>query len=89
MSSELDNTDQLKIFYDDATSRINKIKFLPPSVNASFYRFHPEAGKQIRYALGAIKGTGEAAVNAIVEAREKAAHSPVCLISASAWASNI
>ncbi len=71
MSSELDNTDQLKIFYDDATSRINKIKFLPPSVNASFYRFHPEAGKKIRYALGAIKGTGEAAVNAIVEAREK------------------
>ncbi len=68
MSSELDNTDQLKVFFDDA--RDNGIDFLPPSVNHSFYRFKPQAGKKIRYALGAIKGTGEAAVNAIVAARE-------------------
>ncbi|WII93577.1 DNA polymerase III subunit alpha [Kingella negevensis] len=71
MSSELDNTDQLKVFYDDAQTKLNGISFLPPDVNESFYRFMPNANKQIRYALGAIKGTGEAAVNAIVEAREK------------------
>lgn len=70
MSSELDNTDQLKVFYDDAQSKLNGITFLPPDVNESFYRFIPNNKKQIRYALGALKGTGEAAVNAIVAARE-------------------
>ena len=68
MSSELDNTDQLKHFYDDA--RANGLQFLPPDVNASGYRFMPNAQRQIRYALGAIKGTGEAAVQAIVAARD-------------------
>lgn len=68
MSSELDNTDQLKHFYDDA--RANGIRFLPPDVNASGYRFTPNNRREIRYALGAIKGTGEAAVEAIVAARE-------------------
>lgn len=70
MSSELDNTDQLKIFFDDAQSKLNGITFLPPDINESFYRFVPNAQKQIRYALGAIKGTGEAAVESIVAARE-------------------
>ncbi|AUZ06305.2 subunit alpha of DNA polymerase 3 [Vitreoscilla sp. C1] len=70
MSSELDNTDQLKVFYDDAISKSNGITFLAPSVNHSFYRFQPLPHRQIRYALGAIKGTGEAAVNAIVAARQ-------------------
>ena len=64
MSSELDNTDQLKVFYDDARSKLNGISFLPPDINESFYRFIPNQNKQIRYALGAIKGTGEAAINA-------------------------
>lgn len=68
MSSELTNTDQLKIFVDDGIE--NGITFLPPSINESFYRFTPNNKKQIRYALGAIKGTGEGAVEAIVRARE-------------------
>ncbi|QMT39498.1 DNA polymerase III subunit alpha [Neisseria shayeganii] len=68
MSSELDNTDQLKHFYDDACA--NGIRFLPPDVNASGYRFIPNNRREIRYALGAIKGTGEAAVEAIVAARD-------------------
>ncbi|MDK4673872.1 DNA polymerase III subunit alpha [Kingella kingae] len=71
MSSELDNTDQLKVFYDDARSKLNGISFLPPDINESFYRFIPNKNKQIRYALGAIKGTGEAAINAIVAERER------------------
>lgn len=70
MSSELDNTDQLKVFYDDARSSANGITFLPPDINESEYRFVPNNQKQIRYALGAIKGTGEAAVNRIVEVRQ-------------------
>jgi DNA polymerase-3 subunit alpha len=68
MSSELDNTDQLKVFYDD--SLVNKLVFLPPDVNESFYRFVPVDRRHIRYALGAIKGTGEAAVDHIVAVRE-------------------
>jgi DNA polymerase-3 subunit alpha len=68
MSSELDDTDQLKVFYDDALA--NQLTFLPPDVNTSFYRFVPKNEREIRYALGAIKGTGEAAVAAIVQERE-------------------
>ena len=70
MSTELDNTDQLKVFFDDATDSKNGIVFLPPDVNQSFYRFVPTDRKHIRYALGAIKGTGESAVDHIVAVRQ-------------------
>ncbi len=70
MSSELDNTDQLKVFFDDAQRPVNGIRFLPPDINQSFYRFIPNVNNEIRYALGAIKGTGEAVVNQIVAERE-------------------
>ncbi|MDF0604215.1 DNA polymerase III subunit alpha [Neisseriaceae bacterium TC5R-5] len=70
MSSELDNTDQLKVFYDDSISSKNNLSFLPPDVNHSFYRFVPVDRHHIRYALGAIKGTGESAVDHIVATRE-------------------
>ncbi|WP_148715147.1 DNA polymerase III subunit alpha [Chitinolyticbacter meiyuanensis] len=69
MSSELDNTDQLKVFYDDCVEK-NRLKLLPPDVNASFYRFMPVGKREIRYALGAIKGVGESAVNMIVAERQ-------------------
>ena len=66
----MDNTDQLKVFFDDAQSSLNGITFLPPDINESDYRFVPDGQKRIRYALGAIKGTGEAAVADIVAARK-------------------
>lgn len=69
LSSELDNTDQLKVFYEDTLA--NKVKVLAPDVNVSGYRFEPVSRADIRYGLGAIKGTGEAAINVIVAAREK------------------
>ncbi|WP_269531973.1 DNA polymerase III subunit alpha [Chitinimonas sp. BJYL2] len=69
MSTELDNTDQLKVFFDDCL--LNGLKFLPPDVNHGYYRFVPVNAKEIRYALGAIKGTGEAAVEHIVAVREQ------------------
>lgn len=68
MSSELDNTDQLQVFYDDA--RANGLVFLAPDINASCYRFVPVDRKHIRYALGAIKGTGQAAVEHLVQVRD-------------------
>jgi DNA polymerase-3 subunit alpha len=67
LSSDMDNTDTVKIFYDDAL--FNKLKVLGPDVNASEYRFAPVDRSTIRYGLGAVKGTGEQAVNVILKAR--------------------
>ena len=67
LSSDMDNTDSVKIFYDDAL--FNKLKVLGPDVNASEYRFTPVDRSTIRYGLGAVKGTGEQAVNVILKAR--------------------
>jgi DNA polymerase-3 subunit alpha len=69
MSSEMTDTDKVRIFYED--TKANGIEILPPDLNQSGYRFEPGGDRQIRYGLGAIKGTGEAAVNAIVAAREE------------------
>ncbi|THF63577.1 DNA polymerase III subunit alpha [Pseudothauera nasutitermitis] len=68
MSSDLDNTDTVKIFYEDTVA--NGIAVLPPDVNESDYRFVPVDRKTIRYGLGAVKGCGEPAVRAILAARE-------------------
>ena len=69
LSSDMDNTDTVKIFYDDAIA--NKMKVLGPDVNASEYRFAPVDRTTIRYGLGAVKGTGEQAVNAILASRQE------------------
>ena len=69
MSSDLDNTDTVKIFYEDTIA--NKVKVLGPDVNASNYRFEPVDRNTIRYGLGAVKGTGEQAVGVILKAREE------------------
>ncbi len=42
---------------------------IPPDVNVSAYRFEPVDAKTIRYGLGAIKGTGRGAIEAIIAAR--------------------
>jgi DNA polymerase-3 subunit alpha len=68
MSSDMDSTDTVKIFYEDTIA--NKIKVLGPDVNASAYRFEPVDRGTIRYGLGAVKGTGEQAVTVILKARE-------------------
>ena len=67
MSVALDDTDKLKIFHDDA--RAMGVVFEPPDVNRGGYRFEPIADKLVRYGLGAIKGTGQGAIEAIVQAR--------------------
>jgi DNA polymerase-3 subunit alpha len=67
MSSEMADTDKVRMFIEDC--KASDIAILPPDINASGYRFEPVDAKQIRYGLGAIKGTGEAAIGAIVKAR--------------------
>jgi DNA polymerase-3 subunit alpha len=67
MSVALDDTDKLKIFHDDAVNL--GITFEPPNINTGTYRFEPVDAKVVRYGLGAIKGTGQSAIEAIVQAR--------------------
>ncbi len=69
MSADLDNTDTIRIFFED--TRANGIDILPPDVNESDYRFVPVDRKTIRYGLGAVKGCGEPAVRALLAARDK------------------
>lgn len=80
LSSDMDDTDKVQIFYSDAISPQNGVKVLPPDINASGYRFEPVADEHvaqgkpprtIRYGLGAVKGTGEAAVEEIVRIRKE------------------
>ncbi len=68
MSSEMSDTDKVRVFYEDC--RANGLTMLPPDINLSGYRFEPVSQTEIRYGLGAIKGSGEAAIGAIVAERE-------------------
>ncbi|OYU32127.1 MAG: DNA polymerase III subunit alpha [Comamonadaceae bacterium PBBC2] len=69
MTVEMDDTDKLKVLYEDALKF--GITFDPPDVNRGHYRFEPVTDKVIRYGLGAIKGTGQQAIEAIVAARNE------------------
>jgi len=68
MSSELSDTDKVRVFIEDCHA--NGLTILPPDINQSLHRFEPVSRNEIRYGLGAIKGTGEAAINAIVAERQ-------------------
>jgi DNA polymerase-3 subunit alpha len=68
MSSEMADTDKVQLFYQDSLA--NDLRFLPPDINTGGIRFEPVDARTIRYGLGAIKGTGEAALSAILRARE-------------------
>ncbi|QKV53185.1 DNA polymerase III subunit alpha [Comamonas antarctica] len=68
MTVEMDDTDKLKVLYEDALKM--GLTFEPPDVNRGRYRFEPVTDKVIRYGLGAVKGGGQAAIEAIVAARE-------------------
>jgi DNA polymerase-3 subunit alpha len=72
MTVEMDNTDKLKVLFEDAVKM--GLSFDLPHINQGQYRFEPIwdlSHKKIRYGLGAVKGTGEKAIKAIVAAREE------------------
>ncbi|MGF6768785.1 DNA polymerase-3 subunit alpha [Paraburkholderia sp. GAS199] len=75
MSLAMDDTDKVKILFEDCLT--NKMAVLPPDINLSAYRFEPVAeadgkrSKTIRYGLGAIKGSGQNAIEEILRAREE------------------
>ncbi len=66
LTSEKDNTD--KVVAHIAEARAQGYEVLPPDVNVSTLAFGAVEGK-IRFGLGAIKGVGESAIEAILEAR--------------------
>ncbi|MBO9623279.1 MAG: DNA polymerase III subunit alpha [Sphingomonas sp.] len=71
MAYDIHQTDKLAIFADDM--RRLEIECLPPDINASLADFHVEKageGLAVRYALGALKGVGERAMELLVEERE-------------------
>ena len=67
MTIEMDDTDKLKVLFEDAVKF--GMAFEAPDINRGTYRFEPVSDKVIRYGLGAIKGTGQQAIEAIVAAR--------------------
>jgi DNA polymerase-3 subunit alpha len=70
MTIELDDTDKLKVLLADAKQNFG-IEFDPPNANEGVYRFEPVSDKRVRYGLGAIKGTGQGAIEALVAARSE------------------
>jgi len=68
MSFDMALTDKLGVFVEDM--RRGGVDCLPPDINASQAFFTVENGA-VRYALGALKGVGEKAMEALVEERER------------------
>ncbi len=72
MSFDMALTDKLGVFVEDM--RRSGIECLAPDINASRAHFTVEngpAGHGVRYALGALKGVGEKAMDALVAERER------------------
>jgi DNA polymerase-3 subunit alpha len=67
LSAVMDDTDKVRQFYEDAAA--NGLRILPPDIDASAYRFVPVDGGTVRYGLGAVRGTGQAAIESIAQAR--------------------
>ena len=68
LSAVMNDTDKVHQFYEDSVA--NGLKVLAPDINSGAYRFVPVDAKTIRYGLGAVKGTGESAIAAILAARK-------------------
>jgi DNA polymerase III subunit alpha len=69
MSFDMALTDKLGVFVEDM--RRGAVDCLPPEINASHAYFTVDQ-EAVRYALGALKGVGEKAMEALVEERERA-----------------
>lgn len=67
LASEINNAEKIRFFISEC--REMKMPVLPPDVNTSEISFSVDK-ESIRFGLGAIKGVGENAANAIIEARK-------------------
>jgi len=69
LSTDMDNTDKVVTLID--ACREMKLKIEPPAVNRSEYRFTVGDGETIIYGIGAIKGVGESAIEAMLQVRRE------------------
>lgn len=66
LSADMDNTDKVVTLID--ACREMKLKVEPPAINRSDYRFTVGDGTTVIYGIGAIKGVGESAIEAMLQA---------------------
>ena len=69
LSCEMAHPESVVAMRDEAVRM--GLKVLPPSINASRYRFTVPANGVVRYGLGAVKGVGEGAVESLVAERDQ------------------
>lgn len=69
LSSDMAHTDKVAMFVEEC--RLLKIPLHLPDIRVSQYKFTINAEGHIIYGLGAIKGVGEAAIQNIMEVRQK------------------
>ena len=69
LTADLDDTDRLVVLKYELNKRMG-IVLEPPDVNASVFAFTVAGPKRISYGLGALKGVGASAVDAIVTERD-------------------
>lgn len=68
LSSDMDNTDKVVTLVDEC--RRMGIEVLVPDINRSGHRFSVDEQGRIVYGLGAIKGVGDAAIEALLAERD-------------------
>jgi DNA polymerase-3 subunit alpha len=69
LTVEMGDTDKLRVLLIDAKSF--GVEVQAPDVNKGVHGFEPVSDKAVQYGLGAIKGTGQGAIEAIVKARDE------------------
>ncbi len=67
LSSDMDKTDKVVTLIDECAGMGLAVQ--PPDVNESVYAFRVSGPMSIRYGMGAIKGVGASAVEAVIEER--------------------
>jgi len=68
LSADMDNTDKVVSLIDEC--RAMSLKVETPNINACAYRFTVKDDQAVVYGLGAIKGVGEAAIDALISERK-------------------
>jgi len=69
LSADMDNTDKVVTLIDEC--RVMELAVAVPDVNYSEYRFTVAEDERVIYGLGAIKGVGQSAIEALIEERNQ------------------
>ncbi len=69
LSSDMDHTDKVVTLIEEC--RDMQLRVVPPDVNRSGYKFRAADETTIIYGIGAVKGVGQGAIEALVEERDE------------------